>query len=198
MKTLEEFCRSNLLHVILKYHNEGTSRNVEELTQMAYDEYTHSPQLRHLDSYFLNEIRFFPPKLSDPEQRLLDEHQLPECSVDMQKDNWCMKTERYLLSKLKRTDKRDDVLIVNSKMYRKNRDVVLFKYTRNKLEEARLERERQLKEKKAFLAQLDVNSMSPSASGKGPEKAPRKSIITDFFAKNSKVLSPQKRKKKGE
>lgn len=69
--------------------------------------------------------------------------------------------------------------------------MILFKYVRNKL---RMEREKQLKEKREFLTQLDVNIISPVHPVKSTS---RKSMITDFFAKHQKGMSPQKKKTKG-
>lgn len=145
--------------------------------RMAYDEYVDSPQLRHLPSYYLHEIRFYPPHLTAQELLQCQRLRVRDCYVDMAWDNWCWKTENYLLQKLKRTDKRDDVLIVNSKMYRKNRDVILMKYTRNKLAEA------------------NVAPPSPQLPQQSSD-TPRKRSLLDYFGIRRKPISPQKRKMK--
>lgn len=194
--SFEDFCRSNILHVILKYHNEGGSRDVERLTRMAYDEYMSSPHLRHIDSYYLNEIRFFPPILSSQEQILFDQHRLKHCYVDLgNSDNWCLRTERYVLLKLKRSDTRDNSVIANSKMYRVNREAMIYKYCRNKFQEAREETRRRAAEKDRrkpslsnYEKQIPELAKDPSGSAKSGSR------ITDFFQKQVTNKTPQAKK----
>lgn len=144
MTTFEDFSRSNVLAVILRRHNEGGSRDVERLVRMAYEDYINNPFLRHIDSYYLNELRFFPPNLSDSEQQLVKQHQLTDCFVDLGNgDNWCLKTERYVLLKLKRTDKRENHVVASSWWFQDDhREEMIYKYCRNKFREAREEAER--------------------------------------------------------
>lgn len=142
MKTFEEFCRSNILHVILENHNEGGSRDVERLVQAAYEDYTNNPHLRHINSYYLRKIRFFPPKLTHQEQTLVDKHQLEPCFVDLDWDNMCLATERYLLLKLQRTDTRDASVVASSRLFRVNFESMTLKYAARKLKADREERER--------------------------------------------------------
>lgn len=189
MKTFEDFCRSNILQVILKYHNEGGSRDVERLTRMAYDEYTNSPHLRHITNYYLSEIRFWPPTPTKEEDQLCRKHKLKECSVDLgNHDNWCLKTERYLLAKLKRTDTRDNSTIANSKLYRANREVMIYKYCQTKF--------RQQKDEEAKLQKVAENSRRrESAPAIVPNNRPamkKGKNITDFFQKQAKSAQMKK------
>lgn len=191
MKSYEEFCRSNILHVILKYHNEGGSRDVERLTRMAYDEYTQSPQLRHIENYYLSEIIFFPPKLMDPEQRHLDRHGLPDCYVDLGTDaNWCLKTERYLLQKIKRNDERENSVLASSHLFLRNREPMIYKYCRNKFQEAR-EQKAQEKENEE---KIRARKLAKKSHIPGPKSKTRKPTIKDFFP--AQAMSPQKAKLK--
>lgn len=169
MISFEEFCNSNILHIILKYHNEGSSKSVDYLLRAAYEEFTQSPRLRHLNSYYLSEVVFFPPKLSDQERGQCQRFRIRDCYVNMYADNYCMKMERYLLEKLKRTDTRDDVQIVNSKIYRKNWEIIMLKYVRNKLQAQRKELEQEEKEEERPLIELAKN-LQPRAT------------ITDYFS----------------
>lgn len=191
MTSFEDFCRSNILHVILKYHNEGGSRDVERLTRLAYDEYMNSPHLRHVEKYYLHELRFFPPNLTDQEKRHLDRHRIQPCYVDLgtDLDNWCMKAERYLLNKLKRNDEREGWVIAGDKAFLKNREIMILKYCRSKYAEIRRveqEREKEEEQKK--------EKIFPRKSLAGPKSKTRKSTITDFF--QGSVKSPRRAKMK--
>lgn len=179
--------------MILKFHNEGGSRDVERLTQMAFEDYTAAPHLRHIDSHYLNEIRFFPPLLTDQEQILFDLNHLEPCSVDLGNcDNWCLKTERYLLLKLKRGDKRENSVIANSKLYRVNREAMIYKYCRNKFQEAReLSQKRATQRDRRKSDELKANTLNVSRES-SPSSARSGARITDFFHKQTK--SPWKKK----
>lgn len=197
MKTFEEFCRSNILQVILKFHNEGGSRDVERLTRMAFEEYTATPHLRHIDSYYLNEIRFFPPTLTDQEQILFDLNHLKPCYVDLGNgDNWCLRTERYVLLKLKRSDDRENCVIANSKMYRVNRQDMIYKYCRNKFREAREESQKRATERErrnADKVKQNISNVSKEPSPSCTRSAPR---ITDFFHKQTRSAQTKKMQRK--
>lgn len=152
---------------------------MERLVQMAYDEYIDCPHLRHIDSYYLSDIQFFPPKLSKTEKKLVKMHNIRDCYVDLDNaDNWCIKTERYLFYKLKRTDSREDHVIASSKTFLLNREPTILKYGKLKNSQARQQEEEELARSKKRRVQM------PKMSGAGPKS--RKATITDFFSKSTK------------
>ena len=108
-------------------------------------------------------------------------------------ENWCLWNERYLLYKLKRTDHRDNAVIANSTMYRGNRELIIYKYCRNKFREAREERRlREEKKKQREMEKLRQHRAEERKATTGSVKTGAK--ITDFFQQHGK--SPQKTKMK--
>lgn len=208
MEKFEQFSRSNILAIMLQNHNEGGSRDPERLVRMAYQEYMDSPHLRHIESYYLNDIRFYPPNLSSQEQILYDQHQLTPCFVDLgNNDNWCLKTERYMLQKLQRDDPREEWIVANRQKYLNNRELMIINYAKVKLqqlrqedqiraeEEAEMRREHELSRARKQREEVKRREKEESNAGEFPAGSSAKAgnRITDFFPKKQAQSSRVKK-----